>query len=88
MSMHLRSTLRRALLLANRNYGPVTGQKAALGNAAPSRKPEPSVKRFEKNIVSSPYPDLRFHDMSMTQKFFESAARWPNNIALVSIPQI
>lgn len=85
MSMHLRSTLRRTLLLANKNNGPVAivGQKAALGSAAPSRKPEPAVKKFKNNIVQSPYPDIQFHDLTLTQKFFESAARWPDNIALV-----
>lgn len=89
MSMHLRSTLRRALFLANRGNGPVSAlhsQKAALGNVAPSLKLEPvfNVGKFEKNIVVSPYPDCQFHDMTLTQKFFESAARWPDNVALVS----
>lgn len=83
MSTHLRSTLRRALLLANKN-GPVSivGQKAALGNTAQSQQLKPS--KFENNIVLSPYPDCQFHDLTLTQKFFESAVRWPDKIALVS----
>ncbi|KZS06466.1 putative 4-coumarate--CoA ligase 3, partial [Daphnia magna] len=93
MSVHLRSTVRRALLLANRaGNGPIaiTGQRAALGNAsamgsaAASPNPKPSIRTnvYENNIVTSPYADCEFHDMTLTQKFFESAVRWPDKIAL------
>ncbi|KAK4037206.1 hypothetical protein OUZ56_029246 [Daphnia magna] len=93
MSMHLRSTVRRALLLANRaGNGPIaiTGQRAALGNASalgsaaasPNLKPAIQTSLYENNIVTSPYADCEFHDMTLTQKFFESAVRWPDKIAL------
>ena len=86
MSMHLRSSLRRALLLTNK-AGPtgINGQKAALGSAAPSHKLKPAIdtSKYEKNIVTSPYPDIEFHDLTLTQKFFESSTRWPDKIALV-----
>uniref|UniRef100_A0A0P5EQT1 4-coumarate--CoA ligase n=1 Tax=Daphnia magna TaxID=35525 RepID=A0A0P5EQT1_9CRUS len=93
MSVHLRSTVRRALLLANRTGNgsiAITGQRAALGNAsamgsaAASPNPKPSIRTnvYENNIVTSPYADCEFHDMTLTQKFFESAVRWPDKIAL------
>ncbi len=85
--MHLRSTLRRALLLANKT-GPtsINGQAAAMGHAAPARQVQPVIEnsKYEKNIVTSPYPYIEFHNMTLTQKFFESATRWPDKIALVS----
>jgi hypothetical protein len=82
-SLHLRSTLKKAALLANR-IG-TNGQKAALGQHAPAFKlqPTPDVSKFENNIVTSPYGDCDLHDMTMVQKIFESAGRWPNKIALV-----
>ena len=88
MSMHLRSSLRRALLLANKtNICPaasISSQNFALGTASPSQKAKPAViETYEKNIVTSPYADCEFHDMTLTQKFFESAARWPDKVALV-----
>ncbi|XP_046443350.1 probable 4-coumarate--CoA ligase 1 [Daphnia pulex] len=81
MSLHLRSTLQRALLLANQTG---TAQKAALCNVPPSPKykPMPDVSKFENNIVTSPYGECEFHDMTMVQKVFESASRWPNKIAM------
>ncbi|KAI9552448.1 hypothetical protein GHT06_022814 [Daphnia sinensis] len=93
MSMHLRSSLRKALLLANRaGNGPIalTGQKASLGNASalasaaasPNLKPKIQTSLYDNNIVTSPYADCEFHDMTLTQKFFESAVRWPDKIAL------
>lgn len=92
--MHLRSSLRRALLLAsNKNANTicpavsVAGQQiAALGTVAPSHKLKPAVepRKYENNIVVSPYADCAFHDSTLTQRFFESAARWPDKIALVS----
>lgn len=86
--------MRRALLLANRaGNGPIaiTGQRAALGNASalgsaaasPNLKPAIQTSLYENNIVTSPYADCEFHDMTLTQKFFESAVRWPDKIALV-----
>ena len=85
MSLHLRSTLKKAALLANR-IG-TNGQKAALGQHASAIKlqPTPDVSKFENNIVTSPYGECEFHDMTMVQKVFESASRWPNKIAMVSI---
>jgi len=86
MSLHLRSTLKKAALLANRIAN--NGQKsAALGQHAPAFKlqPTPDVSRFENNIVTSPYGDCHLHDMTMVQKVFESAGRWPNKIAMVWI---
>ncbi len=85
MSLHLRSTLRRALQLANQT---ANGQKAALGQLAPSQKfqPSPNFSKFENNIVTSPYGDCQLHDMTMVQKVFESASRWPNKIATVRLP--
>ncbi|EFX67408.1 hypothetical protein DAPPUDRAFT_203687 [Daphnia pulex] len=82
MSLHLRSTLKKAALLANR-IG-TNGQKAALGQHASAIKlqPTPDVSKFENNIVTSPYGDCDLHDMTMVQKIFESAGRWPNKIAL------
>jgi hypothetical protein len=82
MSIHLRSTLQRALLLANQTG---SAQKAALCNIPPSPKykPTPDVSKFENNIVTSPYGDCELHDMTMVQKVFESASRWPNKIAMV-----
>ena len=81
MSLHLRSTLKKAIQLANQN-----GQKAALGQLVPSHKlqPSPDVSKFENNIVTSPYGDCKLHNMTMVQKVFESANRWPNKIATVS----
>lgn len=86
MSAHLKSSLRRALLLANRNNGPISisGQKAAQGNVAQSHQLKPVTHRFKNNIVISPYPDCQFHDLTLTQKFFESAIRWPDKTVLVS----
>ena len=77
--MHLRSTLRRALLLANRST-PVVSQCAPLGHAAPSHKLQPAEN---KKVVVSPYSDCQFHDMTLTQKMFQSAMTWPDKIALV-----
>lgn len=94
MSMHLRCTVRRALLLASKAGNTPTainGQKATLGNASalgsaavsPNRKPNLRNSLYENNIVTSPYADCEFHDMTLTQKFFESAVRWPDKVALV-----
>lgn len=89
--MHLRSSLRRALLLANQSNiscpAGAVGQRASLGYAAPSQKLKPAVDAgsFEKNIITSPYADCQFHDMTLTQKLFQSAMMWPDNIALVCI---
>lgn len=83
MSLHIRSSLRQALLLANQT---AHGQKAALGQLAPSLKinPTPVASKFENNIVTSPYGDCKIHEMTMVQKLFESASRWPTKIATVS----
>ncbi|KZS19186.1 4-coumarate--CoA ligase 3 [Daphnia magna] len=80
MSLNIRSSLRQALLLANQA---TNGQKAALGQLAPSFKmnPTPVASKFENNIVTSPFGDCKLHDMSMVQKLFESASRWPTKIA-------
>lgn len=80
MSLNIRSSLRQALLLANQA---TNGQKAALGQLAPSLKmnPTPVASKFENNIVTSPFGDCKLHDMSMVQKLFESASRWPTKIA-------
>uniref|UniRef100_A0A0P5EMA5 4-coumarate--CoA ligase n=1 Tax=Daphnia magna TaxID=35525 RepID=A0A0P5EMA5_9CRUS len=80
MSLNIRSSLRQALLLANQA---TNGQKAALGQLAPSLKmnPTPVASKFENNIVTSPFGDCKLHDMSMVQKLFESANRWPTKIA-------
>lgn len=90
--MHIRSTLRRAVLLANSNSGQTTiiNQKAALGHAAPYQKLKPAIedRNFEKNIISSPHPDCEFHNMTLTQKFFDGATRWPDKIAMVIVHQI
>lgn len=89
--MHLRSSLRRALLLANKtNICPaasISSQNFALGSAiaSPLQKVKPEIKTYENNIVTSPYADCAFHDMTLTQKFFESAARWPDKVALVYV---
>jgi hypothetical protein len=85
MSLHLRSTLKKAVLLANRIGN--SGQKAVLGQAAPAFKlqPTPDVSKFENNIVTSPYGNCDLHDMTMVQKVFESCSRWPNKIAVVRI---
>ena len=86
MSLHLRSTLNKAALLVNRIGSSINGQKATLGGqAAPAFKlqPTPDVSKFENNIVTSPYGDCELHDMTMVQKVFESASRWPNKIAMV-----
>ena len=83
MSLNLRSILNKAALLVNRIGS--SRQKAALGQAAPAFKlqPTPDVSKFENNIVTSPYGDCELHDMTMVQKVFESASRWPNKIAMV-----
>jgi hypothetical protein len=85
MSLHLRSTLNKATLLVNRIGSSINGQKAALGQAAPAFKlqPTPDVSKFENNIVTSPYGDCELHDMTMVQKVFESASHWPTKIAMV-----
>ncbi|XP_057379477.1 uncharacterized protein LOC130701512 [Daphnia carinata] len=80
MALHVRSSLRQALLLANQA---TNSQKAALGQLAPSLKMNPmrGASKFENNIVTSPLGDCKLHDMSMVQKLFESASRWPTKIA-------
>ena len=81
MSLHLRSSLRRALLLAKET---TSIRSAALGHLAPAHKLQPMQdSKFENNIVTSPYGDCKLHDMTLVQKIFESAARWPQHIATV-----
>ncbi|KZS10135.1 4-coumarate--CoA ligase 3 [Daphnia magna] len=77
---NLRSTLQRALLLANQTSH---GQKATMCNIAvpPKSRPTPDASKFENNIVTSPFNDCKLHDMSMVQMLFESASRWPTKIA-------
>lgn len=83
-TLHLRSTLRRALLLATRSSTDI-GQRASLRYAAPTQNLQPAINisKFEKNIVMSPYSDCEFDDMTVTQKMFLSAMKWPDKIALV-----
>ncbi|XP_057379390.1 uncharacterized protein LOC130701426 [Daphnia carinata] len=78
---NLRSTFQRARLLANQTSN---GQKATMCNVAvPSKpRPTPDASKFENNIVTSPFRDCKLHDMSMVQKLFESASRWPSKIAM------
>ncbi|KAI9552454.1 hypothetical protein GHT06_022820 [Daphnia sinensis] len=77
---NLRSTLQRAILLANQTSN---GQKATMCNIAvpPKPRPSPDASRFENNIVTSPFRDCKLHEMTMVQKLFESASRWPTKIA-------
>lgn len=85
MSLPLRSALKKAILVANQTGNIRAGQKAALGQAVAWQKPTPpESSRFENNIVTSPYGDCQLHDMTMVQKIFESASRWPDKIATVN----
>ena len=84
MSLHLRSTGKRAVFLAKRNYN--NGQKAALSQLATSHKFQPiASSKFEKNIVTSPHADCTIHGMNLVHRFFENATRWTNKVALVSL---
>lgn len=81
MALHLRSAVSKALQVNK------TCQAAALSQLATSRKlkPEHLTSRFENNVVTSPHGDCQLHDMTMVQKVFESASRWPDKIAMVII---
>lgn len=83
MSLYVRSVARRAFLLANYNGGCANLQnKAGLGTLAPETQSR--TERLENNIVASPFGDCQLHYQPMHQRVFESAAKWPNNVALVS----
>ena len=45
----------------------------------------PNVERNVDNIVSSRHDDCTLHDLTITQRFFDQASVWPNNIAVVNI---
>ena len=86
MSLHLRSFLKRAALLAG-NKNCFDGQKTALSQLASlSIKSQPNCSKFENNIITSPHSDCTLHGMNMVQRFFENAGRWPNKIAMVIFP--
>ena len=83
MSLYLRSVTRRAFLLANNNGGCVNLQnKARLGTLAPETRP--LTERLENNVVASPFGDCELHYQPLHQRVFQCAAKWPNNVALVS----
>jgi len=42
----------------------------------------PNVERNVDNIVSSRHDDCTLHDLTITQRFFDQASVWPNNIAV------
>jgi len=53
-----------------------------LGTAAPEKKPNNEPNRYENNIVTSPFGDCELHYQPLHQRVFQSAAKWPNNVAL------
>ncbi len=84
----LRPTLKRATLLASRSSNIAENikiQKAArLSQVAPSRRIQPTLSKFENNIVTSTHADCTLHGMNLVHRFFENASRWKDKIALVS----
>lgn len=86
MSVYLRTVARRAVLFGKNNAAGVANQKAALGTVAPEKKPHTVAEpnRYENNIVTSPLGDCELHYQPLHQRVFQSAARWPNNVAVVS----
>ena len=43
----------------------------------------PNVERNVDNIVYSRHDDCILHDLTITQRFFDQASLWPNNVAVV-----
>lgn len=87
MALRLRQTLLQNMLYQpNKFGGPALVAMNRQRKAAMSHVTQPpEAKCYENNVVVSPYSDCKLYDMTLTQRFFESAVRWPDKIIMVAM---
>jgi hypothetical protein len=93
MASHLRSSLQRATLFANKRaciVASINSQPMALSHQlAPAYNQQTSATdlagKIDKNIVTSPHSDCELHGLTLVQRYFQNASKYSNKIALVCI---